>query len=462
MKARKFARIQWKGKGGYREVLAIAIPLVLSNGAHTLQQFIDRVFLSWYSPDAVAAALPSAIINWTFLSLFIGMAGYVSTFISQYYGAGMKEKIGHLLWQGIYISLIGGVLMYALIPPAKAFFGFIGHSPEVQVYEVTYFRILSWGSPLVILQAALSSYYSGLGKTWPILVINTTGSIINAVLDYLLIFGNGGFPELGVAGAAIATVIAEAVVVLIYFLVIMSRKHEREHGVRSGLRFEFKLVSQLLKYGLPAGVQFLIDISGFTVFILLIGKLGTTALAATNIAFSVNSLGFMPMIGIGSAVSVLVGRYIGGRDVPSAERTVSSAMRMIFIYMGAIAFMYFFLPRIFMFPYKIQAASGSFNEIEKITTNLLKFIAVYSFFDAFTINYSSAIKGAGDTKFVMVMIAIMSLCILTIPSYLVIVVFRKNIYTAWIVASAYICLLGVAFYLRYRQGKWKGMTVIER
>lgn len=443
-------------------MLMIAIPLVLSNGAHTLQQFIDRVFLAWYSPDAVAAALPAAIINWTLLSLFLGMTGYVSTFISQYSGADMKNRIGHILWQGIYISIIGGVFLYLFIAPAKAFFGFIGHSPEVQVFEVTYFRILSWGSPLVILQNALACFYSGRGKTWPILIINILGSLINALLDYLLIFGKGGFPKLGVAGAAIATVIAEGVVVIIYFVAIMNRKNENEYGVLKGFRPDIKLFSQLLKYGLPAGVQFLIDISGFTIFILLVGKLGTIALAATNIAFNINSLAFMPMIGIGVAVSVLVGKYIGGKDVESAERSVATAIRMVSVYMGGIALLYFFLPGIFLFPYRAQADSSSFEEISRIAVTLLKFVAVYSFFDGFTITYSSAIKGAGDTKFVMMMIAIMSVCMLTIPSYLVIVVFGSSIYAAWIVASVYISLLGVAFFLRYKQGKWKTMSVIER
>jgi MATE family multidrug resistance protein len=285
---------------------------------------------------------------------------------------------------------------------------------------------------------------------------------LNALLDYLLIFGKGGFPKLGVAGAAIATVIAEGVVVIIYFVAIMNRKNDNAYGMFKGSRPDIKLFSQLLKYGLPAGVQFLIDISGFTIFILLVGKLGTIALAATNIAFNINSLAFMPMIGIGVAVSVLVGKYIGGRDIESAQRSVATAIRMVSVYMGGIALLYFFLPDIFLFPFRAQADSGSFKEISRIAVNLLKFVAVYSFFDGFTIIYSSAIKGAGDTKFVMIMIAIMSVCMLTIPSYLVIVVFKQSIYAAWIIASCYISLLGVAFFLRYRQGKWKNMSVIER
>ncbi len=97
---------RWRCEGGYREVLAIAIPLILSTGAWGIQHFVDRMFLTWYSPEAIAAAMPAGILNFTIMSLFLGTAGYVSTFVAQYHGASRCERIGPILWQGMYVAIM--------------------------------------------------------------------------------------------------------------------------------------------------------------------------------------------------------------------------------------------------------------------------------------------------------------------------------------------------------------------
>src|SRR5271169_2838719 len=107
---------RWNAEGGYRQILVIASPLILSTGSWSLQHFVDRMFLAWYSPESLAASTPAGILNYTVMSLFIGTAGYVSTFVAQYHGAGRPERIGPSVWQGIYISAIGAIAMALLIP----------------------------------------------------------------------------------------------------------------------------------------------------------------------------------------------------------------------------------------------------------------------------------------------------------------------------------------------------------
>ncbi len=201
--------------------------------------------------------------------------------------------------------------------------------------------------------------------------------------------------------------------------------------------------------------------AGFTFFILLVGRLGSDNLAASNIAFNVNTLAFMPMIGFGIATSVLVGQYLGGDDPQTASRSVYSAFHLTFIYMAAVALLYFFWPDLFLMPFAAKADPARFENIRRTTVILLRFVAVYSLFDGLNIIFSSAIKGAGDTKFVMYMVLALSLGLLSIPSYLAIVVMKAGIYSAWAVASVYVIVLGGAFYLRFRGGKWKAMRVIE-
>jgi MATE family multidrug resistance protein len=217
-----------------------------------------------------------------------------------------------------------------------------------------------------------------------------------------------------------------------------------------------------MRYGLPSGVQFFLEMVGFTGFVLLVGRLGINSLAATNIAFNINTLAFMPMIGCGIAISVLVGQYLGADKPALAQKSAYSGSHMCFVYMSSIAAAYVFVPDIFVAPFAMQADPEGFKEIYRASIILLRFVAVYSIFDTLNIIFCSAIKGAGDTRFVMLVAVIFSLLVLILPTYLAIVVFGYGLLVSWVVATVYVTLIGVVFYFRFLSGKWKTMRVIEQ
>ena len=158
--------------------------------------------------------------------------------------------------------------------------------------------------------------------------------------------------------------------------------------------------------------------SGFTVFILLIGHLGTVSLAATNIAFNISTLSFMPMIGSSIAISVLVGQYLGKNQPEMATTSVYSGFHLTFGYMFVISLAYLFIPELFVLPFAAGADPASFAEIYRLTVLLLRFVAIYSVFDTMNLVFASAIKGAGDTRYVMFAIIITSALVLVTPTYL--------------------------------------------
>jgi MATE family multidrug resistance protein len=453
---------RWSRENGYRRILVIAIPLILSTGSWSIQHFVDRMFLTWYSADAVAAAMPAGMLNFTAISLFMGTSAYVSTFVAQYHGAGRYERIGPALWQGLYIALIGGVAILALVPLAGPIFRFVGHEAAVQQQEIAYFRILCLGSVAPIASAAMAGFFSGRGRTWPILWANALSTPVNVVANYALIFGHWGFPELGIEGAAIATLISAFTTLLIYLVLLSRRDHDlRYHTVR-GWRYDRHLFGRLMKFGLPNGVQFFIDMAAFTTFILFMGRLGTVPLAATSIAFNIGILAFMPMVGVGIAVSVLVGQAIGKEQPDLAARGVYSAAHLTLFYMTTVAALYVLAPGLFLYPFAARADPESFTPIRAIAVVALRFIAVFSLFDALNIVFASALRGAGDTRFIMLVIIILSTFVLVIPSYLAIVVLHADVFVGWSIASAWIIAMGMAFLLRFLGGKWRSMRVIER
>jgi MATE family multidrug resistance protein len=461
MNGKKTGRFRIRLRGVVKEILVLAFPLILSTGAMSIQEFVDRMFLTWYSPESIAAATPAGILHFALLSFFLGTAGYTSTFVAQYFGARRWGRIGPVLAQGLWVALVGALAQLLLVPLAPAVFAFIGHPEAVRILEIQYFRILCAGAFFPIASAALAGFFAGRGRPWPVMWVHAAATALNVLFNYALIFGNFGFPELGIRGAGISTVLSGCFSFVLFLTWIRRGRKARRFGVQGLFRFDRELFRRLLRFGLPNGGQFFLDMFGFTVFILLVGRLGTEQLAATNIALNINMLAFMPMLGLGIAVSVLVGQYLGADDPDGAERRVWAGAAVSFLYMGIIAAAYLLVPRAFVGIFTARGGEAAYAAIAPLAARLLRFVAVYSLFDTMNIVFASGIKGAGDTRFVLIYLLCLSVGVLIVPSYLALIVFRAGVYTAWVIVTVYISVMGFGFLFRFLGGRWKSMRVIE-
>jgi multidrug resistance protein, MATE family len=455
---------RWDGPGGCGEVLRMAFPLILSTSSYTIQLFVDRMFLTRYSTDTISAATPAGVAAFVFISLFSGTAGYVNTFVAQYIGAGRPQRVGPAIWQGIYFSLATVLLMLPVFPAAQTIFDWFGHAPEVRRHEVVYFKIMCVGVLPTVLASTVSCFFTGRGRMWTVFIVNALATAINVVLDYAMIFGNWGFPRWGIAGAGWATVIAETASAAIFLTLFLRGKYRRKYASWQGSRLEPGLFWRLMKYGLPNGVQFMLDILSFTFLVAFIGRIDKISLAASNIAFQINMLAFLPMVGFGIALTTLVGQAIGRNEPAAAERATWSAFLMTYGYMALIAISYWLAPAVFIGPFKSAGQADQFTVIASLVATLLKFVAVYCLFDTGNIIFSAALKGAGDTRFVMIMSGALSWTIMVVPAWSAVtwkIGPGDGLYVAWAFLTLYVCILAMAFWLRFRQGRWKTMKVIE-
>jgi len=452
----------WNAACGYKAVLKVSLPLVASMASTTLMLFTDRLFLGWYSTEALAASTPAGLTAFTLMSFFLGVAAYTTTFVAQYTGSGAHSRVGSSLWQGIYFSLIAGALLAGLSFSGEAIFRLAGHPPEIQILETVYFRILMLFAVFNVLHDTLATFYSGRGLTVPVMLISLIGAAVNIPLNYILINGYCGFPEMGIAGAAWATVTAHALIMLLYIVLIFRPCNNSRFGVWKERAFNPAVFKRLLTFGVPAGISFFIDIFAFTFFLFIVGRIGTVELAASNIAFAINSLGFLPMIGFGIGTSALVGQAIGRGRPDDAVTVTRSALHLCGVYMLLMVTLYLGLPEVLFSLFQPRnALAGEFDAVIAMGRPVMTFIAVYSLFDMFAIIYCSTIKGAGDTRFVTRAVLVCSISLLVVPVYLAVEVFNRGLYTAWFFASAYVVVIGCTFFLRYRQGHWKTMRVIE-
>ncbi len=417
------------------------------------------MFLSWYSPEAIAASVPAMALSFTVICFFMGTGQYVSVLIAQFYGASQNEDVARSFWQGIYFSIFAGFFLLLFIPLGNKIIDYSGHSPAVIVQEKIYFEVLMYGAGLVVLVNVLAAYYSGRSKTKIVMYISFLGAAVNVVLNYILIFGKGGFPELGIAGAGIATVLANLAIVLFYAVIIFGVKDHHTIPITRFIGFNWRIFQKLIKFGAPNGFQFFIDVTAFTVFIFLIGLHGDEILAASNIALSVNMLAFMPIVGFGQATSILVGQYMGKKDLESVISITWDTLKVAGLYGLFVGALFFFFPEFFIQFFKSNDAA-SFEKITEAAIPLFMILPAFLFADTFAIIFGSALGGAGDTKFKM-WFSIFGSCFLFIPAeYLILKTFNQSAIMGWIWITTYWIMVGVVFGMRFRKGFWRKIDMI--
>jgi MATE family multidrug resistance protein len=453
-------RGRWRGPGGGREVLSFSYPLILSQMTFTLQTFVNRLLLTWYAPEAVAAATASLFITQVGILICVGTGEYATTFIAQYAGAGRPDRIGPVVWQGIWFALLSGLVLAALAPAAGLIFEAAGHAPALRADETTYARILLLGAFPIILMPTLASFFSGRGATRVVLIGNAVAALANVVLDYLWIFGRLGFPEGGVAGAALATVVSSLLGAGVFFALMLRPRFQDEFATLRGFRLEPRLFLRLLRFGLPAGSQFPLEVLAVAIFTLIVGRLGTDALAATGIAFSLNGLVFLPMVGLGLGVMALVGRYQASGRSDLAERVTWTAFEWSLLYMLFWGFAFVFLPHVLLGPYAAGAAR-SFAPVAETAVVLLRFIAVYSIFDMMNAIFAAGLRGAGDTTFPLAAAVVASWAVMLVPTWVACVYLGQGLIVAWSFATLDFVVIGLAMLARYRTGRWRALRVIE-
>ncbi len=446
----------------YRKILGVSLPLVISSSTIMVIEFTDRVFLANYSMDAIAASLPAGMAAFFFISLFMGVVGYVNVFIAQYTGAGRTDRIGTALWQGIWFSAAAWALLFALSFIAEPLFRLGGHPAEVQALEVIYFKTLMMGSGIHILGIGLSCFYMGRGLTRMVMAVNLIGMIVHIPLDYAMINGVWGFPELGMLGAGLASVIAWIAMTLVYILSIFNRRNEEHFKVRSGFAFQRREFLNLLRYGIPGSMQLSLDIFSFVFFIFMMGRIGKIELAASNIVFSLNSLAFMPMVGFSLGTSTLVGQALG-RERP--DRAWATTVRTIHVGVAytvlmAVLFLFFPEPVLSLFATE-NTGEVAFSKILDTGVVLLRFVTVYIFFDAQYMILIGALKGAGDTKFIMVSAGAASLLFIILPLIIGVEIFGAGMGFAWSCLAIFVFFLFLTALWRFRQGGWMDRRVIR-
>ena len=444
------------------ECLQVAWPLVLAMASNAIMMFADRLFLSNYSAVSIQAALPAGVVAFIAISFLQNVVAYSGTFVAQYSGAGARAACARAMGQGLWLSVLCIPLLLLSIPAGNLLFDLAGHAPEVVVEEKSYYLALVIGNIAMPFAAALSGFFTGQGYTRLVMAANVIGNAANVILDPFFIWGWCGLPELGIVGAGVATAISQFLILAILAVAIIPERHlSTPQRRRVAFVWKTPLMWRITRFGLPSGGHVLLDVSAFAIFTFVSGKLDAASFAASNIALSINHLIFAPLMGISIAATILTGQRMGDGDPKGAVRVGRNcvAIGWTYILICTLILGLFSTPIVKMF-YPPDATFTAEHFLE-IGTKLVWIFLAWAWFDTLNIILGGALKGAGDTRFVLCWIAGKSF-FFWIPLLLTCYNLGVGIVGLWLTMLADVSLAGTGLFLRFLSGRWKNIEVIER
>ena len=459
------------------EVLSTAWPLMLATGLFSVTLFVDRMLLFRFSASSAAAAMGAGTILWTISCLPMGLCGYTNTFVAQYLSAKRPTRALQVVWQGILLALCFGPLLIVIGFYAETLFSAMGHSKNLASQEAEFFIWLIPGTWATIIASALVGLFTGSNRSMILLYTDLVVTVVNATLDFILIFGLLGCPALGVRGAAISSSIA--LILKLIILAYVARKDFQLKNKVAGvdvdpetlgsnrealaelLKWDFPLMKRLIHFGWPAGVSVVAEAVCFASIMMIVGRLGEQEADATTLALGVNLLAFIPLVGLGTGVGVLVAKYLVREQVEIAKRMVFSGLLIGIAYSMIFVVLYGGFPDRIIQVYAVDTDPERFEAMRPILRPLLYFIAGYCVFDAFQTVFVGALKGAGDTRFVLGG-HIFAGTTTVIGGVLV----NRwtgldGLYYWWSVIAVWVVMLAVIFTSRYLHGGWQIKRVIE-
>jgi MATE family multidrug resistance protein len=352
------------------------------------------------------------------------------------------------------LSIAVGIAGFLLWPFAPVFFGAFGHEPEVVTLEVMYFRIRLWGIGLGVAIGALNGFFYGIHRPNVPLVAMVIDNIANVLLCYMLVLGAWGAPALGLAGAAIAFVVSCIAQLGVLLAAFLSTACHREFLTREDWRFSWARLRQLVRIGWPIGVQQSLDVLSWGVLIILmVGRFGKEQLAASNIAIQYMTISFLPGIGLGQALTALVGRYIGEGNLETAIQRVYEGLLLAMLYMTFMGLIYFLLPG------PLIAFFNADPRVIQAGSTILLCAAVFQLFDAMNVTFVGALRGAGDTHGIA-WITIGLLVVVFAPLSIGTVMFTDLLSVGpWLAGTANTILLGLLLWWRFARGKWQEINI---
>ena len=381
-----------------RATLRLACPVVAAQLAHISMGFVDTVMVGRLGPEALAGVALGNTIFFFFAIMGMGMVRAVGPMVSQAVGAKEALAVGRSVRQGLWLATGLGLVILLTLSNVEPVLRWTGQEPVAIDGATRYLDAIRWGILPFLGFAALRSFVEGLSRPLPVTIIAFIGVAVNIGANEVLMFGRWGLPALGLAGTGWASTIVFSAMFGLLALLVHRTAPFAEHGVFTHIRTPDRTyLRELVRIGAPMGGSRGIESSLFMLTTVMMGTLGTTALAAHQVAIQCAAFAFMVPLGIGMAGTVRVGQAAGARDEAGARRAGGVAMGLATFFMVGTAILFWTLPRPLVGLY-LDLSDPENAAVIALAVQLLGVAAVFQLFDGLQVAAHGALQGLKDTR----------------------------------------------------------------
>lgn len=428
-----------------REILRIGLPIMLGQACVIILAFADNIMIGWHSVDELAA---SSFVN-NVMNLFIltelGFATGMTPMIGADNGTGNIKGIGITVKNGLVTNGIIGGISIILLTIIYFCLDHFGQAPELMPYIKPYFAIIGISTLFALGFNVLKQFTDGICRPMISMTLLMIGNLLNIFGNWVLIYGKLGFPEMGLTGAGISTLVSRALILIVFAVYIFKSKKMNEYAraIKDALLSRDKMKG-VFKMGYPVGIQMALESSTFTFAAVMAGWLGVIQLAAHQVVITISQLFFLMMQGLSFAVSILVSNAFGRKDLGSVREY---ARKGYFMTLGISATLSALL---YCFRYQAAGIFTDSPEVSAMAVSLFFLLFAYQFGDGLQLCFANVLRGIQDVRPIMYA-AFVSYYLIAIPSaYVLGFKTSLGIRGIWLGFPIGLTLAGIFFYARYR------------
>ncbi|MEX0681837.1 MAG: MATE family efflux transporter [Dehalococcoidia bacterium] len=438
-------------------VIRLAWPVVVQQVSFSMVQLVDTALVGHLGEDALAGVRLAGQLFWFSQAGIIAVSVGATAIVARTVGAGHKEEASHVLQSAFVLALAWGLLMaFAMWFAGEWWLNLMGTEPAAREAGAEYLRAVALGMPFASLMFAGNAAQQGAGDTRTPMVVGLVINVVNVIVAYTLINGTGPAPRLEVTGSGLGGSVSSMVGCALVFAVLISGARQLKWSPREIRSFNPALARRLLNVGVPAGVEQLQFNIAFMIYTAIIVSLGTTALAAHGVTLAIQSLTFNVGFALSVAASALVGQSLGSGRPDLAERSAYLTMRYSLLFMASLSLI------MMLFGGEITSLFVGGEDADKVVDIGADLLFIFAFAMpglAVSLTLGGALRGAGDTRSVLYIMAGSTWILRLVPAYVLAIVLGIGVPGAWLAAIIDINARALMMFLRFRQGKWKHIKV---
>ena len=434
----------------YKRNLHLAFPIVLSQIGQVMVSLFDNMMVGHVGTTELAAASFANSVFMIGMIFGMGITFGMTPLVGNAFGNNDHQTTIVWLKNGIFSHLTAAAVLTLLMFGVYLLLPLMGQPPEVLELAQPYFILFTISYLPFILFFSFKQFFEGIGNTKIAMQITLTANVVNIMLNYLLIFGKFGFPEMGLNGAGVGTLVSRIVMPIMFAVYIARKSRFREYFVLARAeKISKDRIIRLFKIGIPIGFQLIVEVTAFGIGAVMMGWLGETALAAHQVALGLASFTYMVAVGISQANTIRVSHQIGLKDFKSMKMATMASTHLVLVFMSLMALV--FIAGKNLLPYLFTTDES----VVQIAAGLLIVAAVFQLFDGLQVIMQSTLRGMADVT-VPMFIAFIAYLFVGIPtSYVLAIVLKVGPQGIWFGYLVGLGTAGILFYLRFKKNLLK-------